>query len=739
MSQNYTEFLNRKRKTVIKSGFIPDALPDCLFEFQKFSVKRALEYGKYAIFSGTGSGKSRMAIVFSDQVSKKTGMPVLILTNLAISGQFIREGDKIGIAIKKLKEFLIDKTANGIFVCNYEQLDNISEYVHLFSGVVCDESSILANHEGKTKNKLVDIFSATPYKLCASATPSPNDPMEIGSHAEFLDVMTRAEMLSMFFIHDGGETSKWRLKGHAENRFYEWLATWCVMFNNPGDIGFDNTGYDLPPLNIYEERIDTPAKDGMLFNIGSVSATDYNSELRRTCDLRMQKTVEIVNGRKDENFIIWIKHNIEGEILRKLIPHAIEVKGSDDPDTKEKNLLGFAENKFSILITKTKIASMGLNYQNCRNEIFASPDFSFKDLYQGIRRVWRYGQKEECNIWILLTDSMQNIKTALDTKHASHEKMLKSIIKYMSKDENQKPILSGGFCPEVKNSKFQIYNGDCVDVIKKIPNESIGFSIFSPPFASLYTYSDRLEDMGNCTDYNLFVEQFNFLVEELFRVLKPGRNIAVHCMDLPIQKGKEGFIGLRDFSGTILNSFINNGFIYHSRVTIWKNPVTEMQRTKALGLLHKQIKKDAAMSRVGIPDYLMVFRKSGESVDPVIHQDTDYLKSNYLPVDMWQKIASPVWMDIDYSDTLQYKSAREANDEKHICPLQLETIRRSIQLWSNEGDNVLSPFAGIGSEIWQSVKMDRFGIGIELKPSYYNQMKKNLLELVDTPKPISLF
>ena len=283
---------------------------------------------------------------------------------------------------------------------------------------------------------------------------------------------------------------------------------------------------------------------------------------------------------------------------------------------------------------------------------------------------------------------------------------------------------------EYKSEHCDIKLGDCVQLIKGIPDESIGFSIFSPPFAELYTYSDKLEDMGNSKDYKEFFTAFNFLVKELYRVLWSGRNIAVHCMDLPIQKGKEGFIGLRDFSGMILKSFQDAGFIYHSRVTIWKNPVTEMQRTKALGLLHKQVKKDSSMSRVGIPDYLMVFRKDGERDHP-IHCDID--------VDTWQKYASPVWMDIDYSNTLNATKGRESNDEKHVCPLQLDTIKRAVTLWSNDGDTVLTPFLGIGSEVYQSILMRRKGIGYELKDSYFNEAVKNCKSAENTVNQKSLF
>lgn len=275
-----------------------------------------------------------------------------------------------------------------------------------------------------------------------------------------------------------------------------------------------------------------------------------------------------------------------------------------------------------------------------------------------------------------------------------------------------------------------LINGDCVEQIQTLENESVDFIVFSPPFADLYTYSDDYRDMGNSKDYNEFKQHFGYLVPELYRILHQGRNVAVHCMDLPIQKGKEGYIGLRDFSGLILQLFADAGFIYHSRVTIWKNPVTEMQRTKALGLLHKQLKKDSTMSRVGIPDYVLIFRKDGEREKPV---------NCNISVDTWQKWASPVWMDIDYGDTLNAAKGRDEKDEKHICPLQLPTIERLIGLYSNEGDTVFTPFMGIGSEVYQALKMNRKGIGIELKESYFNEAVKNIKSITESKKQVQLF
>ena len=266
---------------------------------------------------------------------------------------------------------------------------------------------------------------------------------------------------------------------------------------------------------------------------------------------------------------------------------------------------------------------------------------------------------------------------------------------------------------------YALFNGDCVEVVRGLPDASVDYSIFSPPFASLYTYSNSPRDMGNVRNDDEFFEQFDYLVQELRRVVKPGHNVSFHCMLLPASKERDGYIGLKDFRSDLIKAFQKRGFIFHSEVVIWKDPVTAMQRTKALGLLHKTIRTNATMCRQGIPDYLITMRTPGDVVDRVAHGPD-------LPVDEWQKLASPVWMDINPSDTLQYRSAREHDDERHICPLQLEVIKRGIRLWTRPGDVVLSPFAGIGSEGYCAIQMGRKFIGAELKKSYYEQGARNL-------------
>lgn len=275
------------------------------------------------------------------------------------------------------------------------------------------------------------------------------------------------------------------------------------------------------------------------------------------------------------------------------------------------------------------------------------------------------------------------------------------------------------------SDRMALYHGDSCEVLTGIPDNSVHFIVYSPPFASLYTYSNSDRDLGNCRDHTEFFAQFEFIVEELYRVLMPGRLMSVHCMNLPTSKERDGFIGIEDFRGELIRLYQKIGFVYHSEVCIWKDPVVAMQRTKALGLLHKQLKKDSAMSRQGIPDYLVTMRKPGENPEPVTHTNESF------PVNVWQRYASPVWMDINPSDTLQKDSAREEQDEKHICPLQLTVIRRAINLWTNPGDIVLSPFGGIGSEPYVALESGRRAVAIELKESYYRQMVSNCRNVTD--------
>jgi hypothetical protein len=725
---DYQQFLKTKEKSHISSGFdIEESkLNSNLFDFQKFTVKTALKKGRFAIFADCGLGKTLMQLSWAKEVYNYTNKKVLILAPLAVVEQTKLEAKKFNIDL------------DSFDITNYEQLKNID--TSIYSGVVLDESSILKGRDGKLSRFIIDSFKTTPYKLACTATPSPNDHMELGQHSEFLGVMPYLEMLAMYFVHDGGETSKWRLRKHAKDDFWKFVMTWAIAIDNPKTLGFNHDGYDLPEIEYIEHIIPVENNTNTLFGDVAVSATELNKDLRRSLDKRIHKTNDIINSNPDEQFIVWGLQNAETDALNKLIDESINVQGSDKPEVKAKNLNGFAREEFKRLITKTSIASFGMNYQQCHNMIFCSYDFKFEQFYQAVRRCYRFGQKSKVKVHLLIPESQKNVRKSILEKEKKHFEMIREMSNYSANTDYKTAVSKVKVTnKELITDNYSVFNGDCVQTLQQLPDNCADISVFSPPFAELYVYSDKKEDMGNVSNYKQFEQHFKYLIPELKRVVKDGRIVAVHCMDLPIQKGKEGFIGLRDFSGMLVDWFTDQGFIYHSRATLWKNPVTEMQRTKALGLLHKTIKKDSSMSRVGIPDYVLFFRNQGENITPITHQDTDPSKPDYLPVDLWQKYASPVWYDVDYKRTLQYTTARDNNDEKHICPLQLDTIERVLHLYSNEGETVLSPFGGIGSEGYQALKMNRKSISVELKESYFEINKKNHKSAVLEKSTLTLF
>lgn len=418
---DYNQFLLSKNIESKKVGFQPQELNKNLFDFQSKVVYDSLVKGRYASFLDCGLGKTITQLEIANQCRMKTNKPSLILAPLVVTQQTINEGHKFGIDIGY-------KNSN-IEISNYEQIDNldISKY-----GAIClDESSILKNFQGKLKNKILNAFKSTPYRFAFTATPSPNDIMELGNHSEFLGQMKFKNMLSMYFINDMETVQKWRLKGHAEDLFWKWVSDWAVCATNPSDLGFHHDGYSLPELNIIEHSLNSEKLDnGLLFNQLSVSSTNHNQELKRTFDIRMKKTIELSEG--NDPAIVWIKHNPEGEYLEKNIKGSVDVTGSMHPEKKKDLLLGFAKGDFRVLITKPKIAQYGLNYQHCQNQIFPSLDFSFESLYQSIRRSYRFGQEKDVNIRLLTTDTMMNVMESIKLKQEQFKEMQLKLNKYAS-------------------------------------------------------------------------------------------------------------------------------------------------------------------------------------------------------------------------------------------------------------------------------------------------------------------
>ena len=420
----YQEFLKSKQKAKEHKGFAALPMNDKLFPFQQFIVERNLSRGKHAVFADCGLGKTVMELETASQIVRHTNKPVLILAPLVVVAQTKREAEKFGFDLNK------------VTITNFENLHNINPLE--YAGLIVDESSIMKNFEGQIKKQLFEYFHNTPYKFAFTATPSPNDPMELANHSEFLGYQSRLGMLATYFINDQDHTSKWRLKGHAIEKFYQFVSSWAIMLTNPADIGYPMQGYDLSEVIYKDYQIITENdfSNGMLFPNLAVSATDFNKELRRTKEQRIAKAIEIANANEDPH-IVWVKHNDEGKEVTAGIRGAVEVLGSDKPEEKAQKLLDFVDGKFRVLVTKPKIAQYGLNFQHCLNQTFMSPDFSFEGFYQAVRRSHRFGKKGDVTVNIVTTDTMQNVISIIREKEKQFKQMQQLMINNQTLWNNQ--------------------------------------------------------------------------------------------------------------------------------------------------------------------------------------------------------------------------------------------------------------------------------------------------------------
>lgn len=717
---DYDDFVAKKRRSEVATGHQPGDLNEYLFDFQHAIVSWAVRRGRAAIFADTGLGKTLMQLSWADEVANHTGGKVLILAPLAVSEQTIEQGQTFGIDVYRVPHGGTP-TGPGIWITNYERMDTID--FESLSGVVLDESSILKSHDGKTRTALIESCQGVPYRLSCTATPSPNDFMELGNQCEFLGVMTRTEMLATYFVNDTGDTGTWRLKGWGASKFWEWMGSWAVVLRNPSDLGFDGSKYILPAPQYHEHVVETEVF-GDLFAKPAMTMTERRKAQRDSIEARCKALADVVNADDSEPWLIWCHLNDEAELLKNLIPGSVNVQGSDKPEKKSAAMLDFSHGNLRVLISKPSICGFGMNWQHAARMAFVGLNDSFEQFYQAVRRCYRFGQTRNVQVHIFTAENEGQILANIKRKEIQHHEMSANMIEHMRDIMNKELAGQQNIVEEYredvyKSDNFTVYLGDCVKHTRRMDDESIDYSIFSPPFADLFVYSNSDHDMGNCKDDAEFVAQLRYLIDELYRIIKPGRNVSFHCMNLPTTKMRQGFIGLRDFRGDLIRAFQDVGFIYHSEVAIWKDPVVAMQRTKALGLLHKTIRENSSMSRMGLPDYVVTMRKPGEAEPRVKHGED-------LPVALWQKYASPIWDDIDQGRTLNKMPARDENDEKHMCPLQLDVIERCIHLWTNENDLVFSPFTGIGSEGYCAVKMGRRFVGTELKPQYYELACQNI-------------
>lgn len=423
MMMDYAEFIATKKKRAEQYGFEPLLMNDRLFPWQTKIVEWAVRRGRAALFADTGLGKSLMQLAWAENIVEKTAMPVLLLCPLGVRRQTVNEAQKFGITKQVATVDCAADVVDGINVTNYDRLHHFES--SRFAGIVLDESSILKAMTGKIRNKLTEMFGKTPYRLACTATPAPNDHMELGNHSEFLGVMAASDMLNRYFYHDSGNTAKWVLRPHAHKDFWSWVASWAVCIGMPSDIGGCDEGYVLPPMQFIRHFVEVAqddAPDGMLFNTSGMSATTIHEEKKLTCHARVAKAAELANS-YDEPCVIWCDTNQESAMLTESIRGAVEVKGSDSVASKEAALAGFASGEIQKLVTKPSICGAGLNWQHCSKMIFAGLTYSFEAYYQAVRRIYRFGQQSEVTIHIVLAETDSAINSTIARKESDFAAM----------------------------------------------------------------------------------------------------------------------------------------------------------------------------------------------------------------------------------------------------------------------------------------------------------------------------
>jgi DNA modification methylase len=710
VSLDYRAFLASKRREWAGAGFdVPvSSLPAGLYPFQAALTRWALRKGRAALWADTGLGKTRMQVAWADALPVDR---VLILAPLCVGAQTIAEAAKIGIEVG----------GQRISILNYERLHQIDP--DDYQAVVLDESSILKSLDGKTRTRLIEMFRDTPYRLCCTATPAPNDIAELANHCEFLGIMTRTEMLATFFVHD---EDGWRLKGHAAPAFYRWLASWGLFLRKPSDIGdFSDEGYILPPLEIHDVIVGDgarPAGEFLFHGMGLGGIQGRSAARRDSLKQRCDAAIRLVESTPG-SWIVWVGLNDEQDAIAEALDgDAVSVAGRDSERVKQARLEAFIAGRARVLISKVAIAGHGLNLQHCTQMAFVGLGDSWEQYYQAIRRCFRFPQTTPVHVHIIVSEAETEIVANVRRKEAEATELSAQLVEAMAEAEREEISMTQRQTETIERAawlgeRWDLVRGDCVEVMAELSEASVDLSVFSPPFESLFTYTNSERDIGNCSTRAEFLDHLGFMVRGLLRITKPGRLSCVHIAQTATTKATHGVIGLTDLRGAVIESYAREGWVYQGEVCNDKDPQAQAIRAHSKALLFVQLERDASWLRPALADYILVFRKPGENAI-AIHPD--------ISREDWIEWARPIWYGIRESDTLNVAEGRAEADDRHVCALQLGVIERCIRLWSNSGELVFSPFAGIGSEGYEALKQGRRFLGVELKPSYAETAVKNL-------------
>lgn len=826
---DYKDFLRSKIEIAEETGFEVDdsEITSCLLPHQKEAVKWALKGGKRALFESFGLGKTIQELEFCRLAVKHHGGKALIVMPLGVRQEFQRDAvELLGIDMPKYVRSMqeIEDCDTDIMITNYERIRDGDIEPTYFTATALDEASVLRSFGSKTYQTFLDKFKGVKFKLVATATPSPNKYKELIHYAGYLEVMDTGQALTRFFKRDSTKANNLTLLETQEDEFWIWVSSWALFITKPSDINKDysDEGYDLPPLDIRYHKISSDYHEvfeksgqGKLFEDAAMGLKDASRIKRESIDVRVAKAKEIIDSDPTSNFILW--HDLEAErlALKKAIPNVVDIYGSQDYDSREKRVIDFSEGRTRLFATKKELSGSGCNFQkHCHRAIFIGIDYEFNDFIQAIHRIYRFLQKEQVIIDIIYMDTEEEIKAALLKKWQQHDYMVQKMIdivkEYGLSDLTRFKKMErkmGGNNVRVVENDFVAVNDDCVEETRRMKDDSIGLIHTSIPFGNLYEYSANYNDFGHNEDTDRFFEQMDYLTPELFRILKPGRVMAIHVKDRVLfgNVTGTGMPTIEPFHALCIEHYRKHGFQYFGMITIVTDVVRENNQTYRLGWSEQC--KDGSKMGVGCQEYILLFRKlptdrsNAYADEPVTKSKDDYTRAqwqidasgfwrssgdtlvsekdiiqfpmediqsayrkfsreniyNYHDhVEMAKKLdeagklpatfacvapgswVSDVWDDINRMRTLNTEQSRRRLT-MHVCPLQLDVVERIINRYSNEGDVVLDPFAGLFTVPMVAVKMKRKGYGIELSEDYFKDGLKYLVQAQNQREMPTLF
>lgn len=805
---NYIDFLKEKVAVAKQSGFDVAELNSALFPHQVDSVRWALKGGRRAVFAAFGNGKTNMGLELAHQCAIHTGKQSLIICPLGVKQEF--EHDAVNILgyaapfyVKSQAE--VEAADDEILITNYERIRDGDIDVTYFGCTVLDEAAVLRSFGSKTYQTFLDKFKGVQYKFVLTATPDPNKYKELIHYAGYHEIMDTGQALTRFFQRDSTKANNLTIYPHKEREFWLWVSSWALFYTKPSDVNpaYSDEGYVLPQLIINKHRLITkhdelPAdRDGQikLFGDAAVSLQDAARIKKDSIPARIAKMKDIVESAPEDHFILWHDREEERHAIKHAVPAAVEVYGSQDLDIREKNVIDFSEGRTQYLATKKCISGSGCNFQRyCHRAIFCGIDYEFNDFIQAIHRIYRFGQTEQVIIDIIYMDEEDEVLATLMDKwkrfNEQTQKMVAILKEYGLSNQNVRESMvrtMGVERVEVKGENFTVYNNDCVEEIRNMPDNSIDLIVTSIPFSNHYEYTPSYNDFGHNEDNEKFFKQMDYLTPEALRVLKPGRVACIHVKDRILfgNATGDGMPTVDPFSDLTVMHYMKHGFKYMGRITITTDVVRENNQTYRLGWTEQC--KDGSKMGVGCPEYVLLFRKlptdktTAYADNPVVKSKEEYTRGRWqidahsywrssgnvlldkeaikaMPVDTLQKVyrefslnnvydygehiklvekldadnklpatfmvCAPaawnedVWDDIVRMRTLNTEQSRR-RQQMHVCPLQLDTVERLINRYSNKGDRVLDFFGGIMTVPYMAVKMGRYGIGIELNSDYF--------------------